>query len=93
VPLTCSSKMSSQSAFLRASRCRSRFCSSVETLADVYGAWREGEHDDLVLALCLAVWAVGRRSLPIDETLVANFGPFSIGREDLFTLDEPYFRW
>jgi hypothetical protein len=23
---------------------------------DVYGVWREGEHDDLVLALALAVW-------------------------------------
>jgi hypothetical protein len=23
---------------------------------DVYGAWREGEHDDLVLAVALAVW-------------------------------------
>jgi hypothetical protein len=24
---------------------------------DAYGAWREGQHDDLVLALALAVWA------------------------------------
>jgi hypothetical protein len=23
---------------------------------DTYGAWREGEHDDLVLAVCMAVW-------------------------------------
>jgi hypothetical protein len=23
---------------------------------DVYGAWREGTHDDLVLAVALAVW-------------------------------------
>lgn len=24
---------------------------------DVYGAWREGTHDDLVLAASLALWA------------------------------------
>ena len=24
--------------------------------ADTYGAWREGQHDDLVFALCLACW-------------------------------------
>ena len=23
---------------------------------DIYGAWREGQHDDLVLATALAVW-------------------------------------
>jgi hypothetical protein len=27
-----------------------------ETGHDSYGAWREGQHDDLVLALALAVW-------------------------------------
>lgn len=27
-----------------------------EAANDVYGAWREGQHDDLVLALALAVW-------------------------------------
>ena len=27
-----------------------------ETGTDVYGAWREGAHDDLVFALCLATW-------------------------------------
>jgi hypothetical protein len=26
------------------------------TAHDSYGAWRDGQHDDLVLALCLAVW-------------------------------------
>ena len=27
-----------------------------ETGKDSYGAWREGAHDDLVLAVALAVW-------------------------------------
>jgi hypothetical protein len=26
------------------------------TAHDSYGAWREGQHDDLVLAVALAVW-------------------------------------
>jgi hypothetical protein len=30
---------------------------SLDTAHDSYGAWREGAHDDLVLALCLALWA------------------------------------
>lgn len=29
---------------------------SLETAHDSYGAWREGSHDDLVLAVCLALW-------------------------------------
>jgi hypothetical protein len=29
---------------------------------DSYGAWREGEHDDLVLAAALAVWQAERRT-------------------------------
>ena len=29
---------------------------SLDTAHDSYGAWREGAHDDLVLALCLALW-------------------------------------
>jgi hypothetical protein len=31
---------------------------------DQYGAWRAGEHDDLLLACCLAVWA-GERYAPV----------------------------
>jgi hypothetical protein len=27
---------------------------------DVYGAWREGQHDDLVLGLALALWHAER---------------------------------
>ncbi len=29
---------------------------SLDTAHDSYGAWREGAHDDLVLAVCLALW-------------------------------------
>jgi hypothetical protein len=29
---------------------------SLDTAHDSYGAWREGEHDDLVLAVALALW-------------------------------------
>jgi hypothetical protein len=32
---------------------------------DTYGAWREGEHDDLVLAVALAVWFGERPARPI----------------------------
>lgn len=35
---------------------------NVATGHDSYGAWRENEHDDLVLAAALAVWAADRRS-------------------------------
>jgi len=33
---------------------------------DIYGAWREGQHDDLVLALALALWWAPRRIAPWD---------------------------
>jgi hypothetical protein len=39
---------------------------------DVYGAWREGTHDDLVLAVALAVWKANQpifRGLPIRKTV------------------------
>lgn len=29
---------------------------NLDTAHDSYGAWREGAHDDLVLAICLALW-------------------------------------
>ena len=31
---------------------------------DVYGAWREGQHDDLVLALALPLWYAERVPTP-----------------------------
>ncbi len=36
---------------------------SAETAHDSYGAWREGTHDDLVLAVAMALW-VGSRPVP-----------------------------
>jgi hypothetical protein len=35
-----------------------------------FGSWREGQHDDLLLALCLAVWAAERRSHPVIPVVV-----------------------
>ncbi len=29
---------------------------NLETMHDSYGAWREGTHDDLLLALAIACW-------------------------------------
>jgi hypothetical protein len=60
---------------------------------DTYGPWRDGQHDDLLLAVCLAVWAADRRSPLVDETLVEAGGPFSISEKDLYTLDDNYFLW
>lgn len=60
-----------------------------------YEAWREGAHDDLVLALSLAVWEAekGLFGVEVDETLVdTSTGPFTISDKDLFALDEPYYR-
>jgi hypothetical protein len=31
---------------------------------DSYGAWREGTHDDLLLAVALSCWAAEKRVLP-----------------------------
>ncbi len=36
---------------------------SAETAHDSYGAWREGAHDDLVLAVALALWAGERQEV------------------------------
>ena len=35
---------------------RARLKINLETAHDSYGAWREGTHDDLVLAVALALW-------------------------------------
>jgi hypothetical protein len=49
---------------------------------DTYGTWREGQHDDLLLALCLAVWAAEGRSAPVTPTLVdTSHLPFQRLRE------------
>ena len=55
-----------------------------------YESWREGTHDDLVLALSLAVWASekGLFGAEVDELLVTNVGPFTISEKDLYRLDD-----
>jgi len=40
-----------------------------ESGTDVYGAWREGAHDDLVFALCLGVW-YGAYRAPLQAPIV-----------------------
>lgn len=37
---------------------------------DTYGAWREGAHDDLVFALCLAVWYGEEKAAALDVPVV-----------------------
>jgi hypothetical protein len=44
---------------------------SLDTAHDSYGAWREGTHDDLVLAVALALWKGmrdARPRLPVAES-------------------------
>ena len=44
---------------------------------DVYGAWREGTHDDLVLAVSLAVWKANQpifRGIPVKKTVSFLYG-------------------
>ena len=49
---------------------------------DTYGTWREDQHDDLVLALCLAVWAAEGRSGPVTPALAdTSHLPFQPLRE------------
>ncbi len=43
---------------------------------DSYEAWREGDHDDLVLALSLAVWLINENYVEIPEGLVETFDVF-----------------
>jgi hypothetical protein len=49
--------------------------------------WRGGQHDDLVLALCLALWAAGKPSASVDESLATTTGD-AISEEDLYTWDD-----
>ncbi len=44
---------------------------NVATGHDSYEAWRERDHDDLVLALCIALWAAEKGS--VAPTVVYNF--------------------
>lgn len=38
----------------------------LRTAHDAYGAWREGEHDDIVLSLAVALWVAENAVRPID---------------------------
>jgi len=40
---------------------------SAETAHDSYGAWREGAHDDLVLAAALALWYGEHEAFPVPQ--------------------------
>jgi hypothetical protein len=55
---------------------------------DSYGAWREGTHDDLVLAVALACWAGENKLLPKG---LRNPRPSS-GRESLYSDSSPKLR-
>jgi hypothetical protein len=46
---------------------------NVATAHDSYGAWREGEHDDLVIGVALACWYAERQPLPVDEQVRQMF--------------------
>lgn len=41
---------------------------------DTYGAWREGSHDDLVLATALALWCAARPGVVVTEAERQMFG-------------------
>ena len=40
---------------------------NLDTAHDSYGAWREGAHDDLVLAVCLALWIAESEPKPVSQ--------------------------
>ncbi len=43
---------------------------------DTYEAWREGDHDDLVLALALAVWQINENYVEMGSHLAESDSPF-----------------
>jgi len=47
---------------------------------DVYGAWREGAHDDLVLAVALAAWAADAHYAPPTVQTVTDYAALAHGR-------------
>jgi hypothetical protein len=58
---------------------------------EYYKPLREGDHDDLLAALLLALWAAGQETLPVDPTLVGTSEPFPGAPDaDLYHLDDPY---
>jgi hypothetical protein len=47
---------------------------------DTYGAWREGTHDDLVLAVALALWTASRPPFRVTERETELFAAISANR-------------
>jgi hypothetical protein len=45
---------------------------------DVYGAWREGTHDDLVLAVALALWTANQPPFRVSEQTTALFDSLAL---------------
>lgn len=57
---------------------------SVSTAHDSYGSWREGAHDDLVLATALACWyGEAHPVLPMGEIVTSGRRPLMDSRLDL----------
>lgn len=52
-----------------------------------YESWRESEHDDLVLALTLALWSAERGSSAVDESLAGTTGPYTLEGYEPYALD------
>lgn len=55
---------------------------------DTYSAWREGQHDDLVLALALAVWAAPSLTASIHSVSSSANNVFEAPREMPFKLGD-----
>jgi hypothetical protein len=45
---------------------------------DVYGAWREGTHDDLVLAVALALWTASQPPFRVTQKTIEMFESLSL---------------
>jgi len=44
------------------------------TAHDSYGSWREGSHDDLILATAIALWTAEHRDVPMPGLRAISFG-------------------
>ena len=55
---------------------------------DSYGAWREGDHDDLVLAVSMPVWWLNRGKHRVDWESVRGLGTIE-GYENKWAVGAP----
>ncbi len=76
---------------LRAELLNFRIKVNVATGHDSYEAWREGDHDDLVLAAALAAWKAGRPFVRVDASRATAAGPYRYEAADLFSPTEGSF--